>query len=187
MINRNDHLNMPTSVNLQSRHLPGGRLTIYGGGLYMCRPLLNKRGCCLLTLLFCDNVCYDLSSSLALTIYIMWQVIKNHPSSCKLYTQKLLKTSEISEEDTKRISDKVNKIMHEEFEKSKDYVPRKRDWLSSSWAGFKPPEQISLVQDTGYSHSLSWLINNCYAMELFPSNIHPISCNFKIPNKNRLI
>ena len=80
---------------------------------------------------------------------ILWQVIKNHPSSLKLYEQKLLETGELNKEDVQRIHDKVNRILNEEFAKSKDYVPNKRDWLAAYWTGFKSPEQISRVRNTG--------------------------------------
>jgi 2-oxoglutarate dehydrogenase E1 component len=80
---------------------------------------------------------------------ILWQVIKNHPNSLKLYEDKLLGTGEVSKEDVQRIHDKVNRILNEEFAKSKDYVPNKRDWLAAYWTGFKSPEQISRVRNTG--------------------------------------
>ena len=80
---------------------------------------------------------------------MMWQVIKNHPSSLNLYEQKLLGADEVSNEDVQKIHDKVNIFLDEEFEKSKDFALSKRDWLSASWTGFKPPEQISRVFDTG--------------------------------------
>ena len=35
------------------------------------------------------------------------------------------------------------------FEDSKDYVPRPRDWLASHWQGFKGPDQLSKIKQTG--------------------------------------
>jgi 2-oxoglutarate dehydrogenase E1 component len=61
--------------------------------------------------------------------HYLWQVIKNHPNSLKLYEQKLLGTGEVMKEDVQRIHVKVNRILNEEFAKSKDHVPNKRDWL----------------------------------------------------------
>ncbi|OEL36246.1 hypothetical protein BAE44_0002736 [Dichanthelium oligosanthes] len=87
------------------------------------------------------------------TVHII--VINNHQSSCKIYIQKLLREGEITNEDIRKITDKVDKNLNEEFAKSKDYVPNNRDWLSSSWTGFLPPEQISRARDTGYQDSLS--------------------------------
>lgn len=56
----------------------------------------------------------------------------------------------MSQEDINNIRDKVNKILNEEFLASKDYVPKRRDWLSAYWSGFKSPEQLSRVRNTGY-------------------------------------
>lgn len=56
----------------------------------------------------------------------------------------------MSQEDIDKIRDKVNKILNEEFLASKDYVPKRRDWLSAYWSGFKSPEQLSRVRNTGY-------------------------------------
>ena len=60
----------------------------------------------------------------------------------------------MTEEDIKRIQEKVLAILNEEFLASKDYIPRRRDWLSSHWTGFKSPEQLSRVRNTGYASNL---------------------------------
>ena len=56
----------------------------------------------------------------------------------------------MTQEDINRIQEKVNTILNEEFMASKDYVPKRRDWLSAYWAGFKSPEQLSRIRNTGY-------------------------------------
>jgi 2-oxoglutarate dehydrogenase E1 component len=56
----------------------------------------------------------------------------------------------VTKEDIDKIQNKVNTILNEEFLASKDYVPKKRDWLSSHWFGFKSPEQLSRIRNTGY-------------------------------------
>lgn len=80
----------------------------------------------------------------------MIQVIRNHPSSLEIYRKKLLELEQVSQEDIQKMQSKVNSILNEEFVASKDYVPRKRDWLSAYWAGFKSPEQLSRIQNTGH-------------------------------------
>ncbi|KAL6619786.1 hypothetical protein ACP70R_034925 [Stipagrostis hirtigluma subsp. patula] len=101
----------------------------------------------------------------------MYQVIKNHPSSLNLYEQKLLETGQVFREDIQMIHDKVNKILNEEFEKSKDFVPKKRDWLSANWAGLKPPEQTSSVRITGVK--LEDLKRVGQAITKLPENFKP--------------
>lgn len=56
----------------------------------------------------------------------------------------------MTEEEIGNISQKVSSILNEEFLASKDYVPKRRDWLSAYWTGFKSPEQISRVRNTGF-------------------------------------
>lgn len=78
------------------------------------------------------------------------QVIRNHPSSVEIYQNKLLELGVITKEGIEAIHNKVNSILNEEFINSKDYVTNRRDWLSAYWTGFKSPEQISRIRNTGY-------------------------------------
>lgn len=77
------------------------------------------------------------------------QVIRNHPSALEIYQKKLLETGQATKEDIDKIQNKVTSILNEEFLASKDYVPQKRDWLSAYWSGFKSPEQLSRIRNTG--------------------------------------
>lgn len=99
------------------------------------------------------------------------QVIQNHPKSLDIYQNTLLESGKVSKEDIERINNKVNSILNEEFNKSKDYVPKKRDWLSAYWAGFKSPEQISRIQNTGY-YELSFV--NSSVLIVFPLFFSPV-------------
>lgn len=80
---------------------------------------------------------------------IFLQVIRNHPSALEIYQKKLLETGQVTKEDIDRIHNKVTSILNEEFLASKDYVPQKGDWLSAFWSGFKSPEQLSRIRNTG--------------------------------------
>ncbi|XP_077216411.1 2-oxoglutarate dehydrogenase, E1 component [Tasmannia lanceolata] len=79
----------------------------------------------------------------------MYQVIRNHPRALDIYQNQLIKSGEISKEDVDKLLSKVSSILNEELMNSKDYVPSKRDWLSAYWLGFKSPEQLSRVRNTG--------------------------------------
>ncbi|MQM10934.1 hypothetical protein Taro_043832 [Colocasia esculenta] len=79
----------------------------------------------------------------------MYQVIRNHPSALQIYQKKLLDSGCITKEEIDRIQNKVTSILNEEFNNSKDYVANRRDWLSAYWSGFKSPEQISRIRNTG--------------------------------------
>nr|CAD1822076.1 unnamed protein product [Ananas comosus var. bracteatus] len=84
----------------------------------------------------------------------MYQVIRNHPSALEIYQNKLLESGQISKEVIDKIHKKVLSILNEEFINSKDYIPRRRDWLAAYWAGFKTPEQISRIRNTGYGNHI---------------------------------
>lgn len=77
------------------------------------------------------------------------QVIKSHPNSLAIYEKKLIENGLLGKEEIDKLRAKVVGILNEEFESSKDYVPKKRDWLAAFWAGFKGPEQLSKVRNTG--------------------------------------
>lgn len=88
------------------------------------------------------------------------QIIRSHPSALEIYQKKLLESGHASQEDIDRIQNKVDTILNQELLASKDYLPKRRDWLSSHWTGFKSPEQLSRVRNTGYvsySELFSWL------------------------------
>ena len=76
-------------------------------------------------------------------------MIRNHPSALEIYQNQLLESGKISKEDIDKIHKKVSTILNEEIKRSKDDIPNKRDWLSAYWTGFKSPEQISRIRNTG--------------------------------------
>lgn len=79
----------------------------------------------------------------------MYQVIRSHPPALDLYEKKLIESGELSKEEIDKMRIKVLSILNEEFVNSKDYVPKTRDWLGAFWSGFKSPEQISGLRNTG--------------------------------------
>ncbi|KAL9250291.1 2-oxoglutarate dehydrogenase, mitochondrial-like protein, partial [Drosera capensis] len=101
----------------------------------------------------------------------MYQVIRNHPSTLEIYKSNILKSGQLSQEEIDAIQKKVNTILNEEFEASKDYVPQRRDWLSAYWTGFKSPEQLSRVRNTGVKPEI--LKNVGKAITTLPENFKP--------------
>lgn len=76
-----------------------------------------------------------------------------------IYEKQLIESGQLTKEDVASIHEKVNSILNEEFINSKDYVPKRRDWLSAYWTGFKSPEQLSRIRNTGYNfHVLTYFI-----------------------------
>ncbi|CAK9137940.1 unnamed protein product [Ilex paraguariensis] len=101
----------------------------------------------------------------------MYQVIRNHPSALEIYQKKLLECGQATKEDIDRIHNKVNTILNEEFLASKDYVPQRRDWLSAFWLGFKSPEQLSRIRNTGVKPEI--LKNVGKAITILPDTFKP--------------
>ncbi|KAK1418489.1 hypothetical protein QVD17_27634 [Tagetes erecta] len=101
----------------------------------------------------------------------MYKIIRNHPSALEIYQKKLLETGQTTKEDIDRIQNKVTSILNEEFVASKDYVPQKGDWLSAFWSGFKSPEQLSRIRNTGVKPEI--LKNVGKAIATFPENFKP--------------
>ncbi|KAL0903431.1 hypothetical protein M5K25_027810 [Dendrobium thyrsiflorum] len=101
----------------------------------------------------------------------MYQVIRNHLSALEIYEKKLVESGIFSKEDINKINNKVESILEDEFNHSKDYIPIKRDWLSAYWAGFKSPEQISRVRNTGVKPEILKRVGE--AITTIPENFKP--------------
>ena len=71
-----------------------------------------------------------------------------------------MESGELTQEDIDKIHKKVTSILNDEFLASKDYVPKRRDWLSAYWSGFKSPEQISRIRNTGYDDLMLMLLES---------------------------
>lgn len=101
----------------------------------------------------------------------MYQVIRNHPTTLEIYQKQLLEKGQITKEEIERIEKKIYTILQEEFDNSRNYVPKKRDWLSAFWAGFKSPEQISRSRNTGVKPEILKRVGQ--AISTLPENFKP--------------
>ncbi|XP_031485503.1 uncharacterized protein LOC116254317 [Nymphaea colorata] len=101
----------------------------------------------------------------------MYQVIRNHPRAMDIYEKQLIEFGQLTKEDVSAIHQKVNSILNEEFISSKDYVPKRRDWLSAYWSGFKSPEQLSRIRNTGVKPEI--LKNVGKAITTLPETFKP--------------
>ena len=80
---------------------------------------------------------------------MMYRAVKQHPSPLAVYSQRLIEEGTISSQEKKEIDEKVYNILQSEFEAAKTYVPKTGDWLESVWSGFKGPDQLARIKDTG--------------------------------------
>ncbi|KAL9231630.1 hypothetical protein vseg_006832 [Gypsophila vaccaria] len=101
----------------------------------------------------------------------MYKVIRNHPSTLEIYKKKVLESGELSKEEIDVLQKKVMTILNEEYEASKNHLTNKREWLSAYWLGFKSPEQLSRIRNTGVKPEI--LKNVGKAITTIPENFKP--------------
>ena len=72
---------------------------------------------------------------------LMYKTIKNQTSAHEKYAAKLVAEGTFTADEIAQVRAQITAKLDQEFEDSKDYVPRPRDWLASHWQGFKGPDQ----------------------------------------------
>ena len=77
------------------------------------------------------------------------QIIKDHPTPLPMYVERLKAEKVVSEGEIQAIQDNVHSILSHNFDTKADYKAEARDWLSSFWAGFNSPSQLSRIRNTG--------------------------------------
>jgi len=84
---------------------------------------------------------------------LMYKVIKAHRNAHQQYADRLVREGTVSAEEVAEIQNRVQTIMEAEFDKSKalSAAAQPREWLAegSHWGGFKAPEQLSRIRNTG--------------------------------------
>ncbi|MCO5602599.1 hypothetical protein L7F22_056733 [Adiantum nelumboides] len=101
----------------------------------------------------------------------MYQVIKNHLPAVDVYEKQLIDSGTMSKDEIDKLHNKVMSILNEEFLNSKEYVPKTRDWLAAFWAGFKSPEQLSRIRNTGVKPEVLKSVGK--AITYLPSDFQP--------------
>ena len=66
---------------------------------------------------------------------LMYQAIKKHQSTVKIYEKQLLEEKILTNEELKKIQTNFKKFLDKEFESAKSYKPNKADWLEGDWTG----------------------------------------------------
>ena len=87
-----------------------------------------------------DMFCYrrhghNESDEPAFTQPIMYRNIAKHPSSRKIYADKLVGEGEMSQQQADGVYQEFQDYLQGEFERAKSYKPNKADWLEGKWAG----------------------------------------------------
>ena len=72
----------------------------------------------------------------------MYDVIKNKKTTLAVYNEQLVNEKTFTEEETEKHKSWVWGLLEESFQKSKDYKPTSKEWLSSAWDGFPSPREL---------------------------------------------
>ncbi len=89
-----------------------------------------------------DMICYrrfghNEGDEPAFTQPVMYNKIKSHPTTCKIYASQLISEGVLSQADVDEINTLNLAYLEEEFEAGTSYKPNKADWLEGQWSGFK--------------------------------------------------
>ncbi|KAJ1971381.1 2-oxoglutarate dehydrogenase E1 component [Dimargaris xerosporica] len=102
-----------------------------------------------------DIVCYrrhghNESDQPSFTQPRMYKAIKKQPPVLETYTKQLLQEGPLTQKDIDANKERVWALLEESYEKSKDYKPTPREWLSSAWNGFKSPSELAVETTPTY-------------------------------------
>ena len=80
---------------------------------------------------------------------VMYKTIKKQESALDKYSRELIADDTFSPDEIAGVKQAVLDTLEKEFADSASYVPKPRDWLASHWQGFKGPDQLSKIKQTG--------------------------------------
>jgi 2-oxoglutarate dehydrogenase E1 component len=95
-----------------------------------------------------DMVCYRKSGHNEtdqpfFTQPLMYKKIAEQKPTLDIYTNKLLEEKTFTKEDIDEHKAWVWGMLDESFNRSKDYQPTAKEWLTSAWNGFKSPKELA--------------------------------------------
>ena len=95
-----------------------------------------------------DIVCYrkqghNETDQPSFTQPLMYKRIAAQEPALKKYEDKLLKENTFTKDDIEEHKKWVWGMLSESFERSKDYQPTSKEWLTSAWNGFKSPKELA--------------------------------------------
>jgi 2-oxoglutarate dehydrogenase E1 component len=79
----------------------------------------------------------------------LYKAISRHPSTLKIFEKRLIEEGTMTKEEIEETKNFVMENYERDLEASKTFVKDEDDWLSSKWAGFKGPSQMSRIRSTG--------------------------------------
>jgi len=95
-----------------------------------------------------DLVCYRKSGhnetdQPSFTQPLMYKKIAAQKPTIEKYTEQLLSEKTFTKEDIEEHKKWVWSMLSDSFDRSKDYQPSSKEWLTSAWNGFKSPKELA--------------------------------------------
>ncbi|HEY8351844.1 MAG TPA: thiamine pyrophosphate-dependent enzyme [Sphingomonadales bacterium] len=75
----------------------------------------------------------------AFTQPLMYQRIRNHPTTREIYARRLIEEGVITPEEEQKMRTDFENMLEAEFEAAQSYKPNKADWLEGRWSGLGLP------------------------------------------------
>ena len=125
-----------------------------------------------------DMICYrrfghNESDEPAFTQPLMYKVIKDHPTTLKLYERKLVAEGVLTQAEADQMQADFNARLEDEFNISKDYKPNRADWLDGKWQGLETaPKNSDRRGDTGVAKDTLLKVGKALSTAPADFNLH---------------
>ncbi|WP_108662560.1 2-oxoglutarate dehydrogenase E1 component [Acuticoccus kandeliae] len=72
----------------------------------------------------------------------MYNIIRSHPTTLEIYSQRLIDEGAMTAEDIETRKSEWRQHLEDEFEAGQSYLPNKADWLDGRWKAIKPSDDV---------------------------------------------
>jgi 2-oxoglutarate dehydrogenase E1 component len=100
---------------------------------------------------------------------LMYKKIKSHPTTLKIYGEKLIKEGIITKEDFINQNKEFKELLDEQYKTSKDYKP-KLEWFEGAWSRYRPEKGKDKRGKSGAK--LEKLLAISEKINLIPQNVN---------------
>ena len=80
---------------------------------------------------------------------LMYKKIRSHPTTTKVYGEKLIQEKSITKDYLKKLIKEFKELLDDQYKNAKDYKP-KIEWFEGTWSRYKPEKGKDKRGVTGY-------------------------------------